>query len=326
MTIDRRSLLLAAAGGTLAACGRTSSTGTTATPAATTAPSELPVDTGMADVPGGKVWWMRVGRDTGKTPLLTLHGGPGAAHNYLLPLKALADERQVIFFDQLGCGRSEAPEDASLYVLPRCVEELAAVRKALKLEKVILYGHSYGGVLAIEYLTQTPGVSVEKIILASTAASMPQTVAGMHRLIEALPNGRRVFELEKAGKQQSEEYQKLVELFYNTYVCRLNPWPKDAMDSIEALGKSRSYPVMNGPNEFTIVGNLAKWDRIAELDKISAPTLLLTSQYDEAPMECQQTMQAGIKGSNIVVLGNCSHLAMQEKPEEYLRALRSFMA
>ena len=280
----------------------------------------------MADVPGGKVWWMRVGRDTGKTPLLTLHGGPGAAHNYLLPLKALADERQVIFFDQLGCGRSEAPEDASLYVLPRCVEELAAVRKALKLEKVILYGHSYGGVLAIEYLTQTPGVSVEKIILASTAASMPQTVAGMHRLIEALPNGRRVFELEKAGKQQSEEYQKLVELFYNTYVCRLNPWPKDAMDSIEALGKSRSYPVMNGPNEFTIVGNLAKWDRIAELDKISAPTLLLTSQYDEAPMECQQTMQAGIKGSNIVVLGNCSHLAMQEKPEEYLRALRSFMA
>ena len=321
MTLDRRSLLLAAAGATLAACSKTSEVvATTATPA------ELPVETGMADVPGGKVWWMRVGRDTGKAPLLTLHGGPGAAHNYLLPLKALADERQVIFFDQLGCGKSEAPDDASLYVMSRCVEQLAAVRKTLALEKVILYGHSFGGLLAIEYLTQTPDVSVEKLILAGTGASIPQAVAGMRRLMEALPNGRRAFELEKAGQETSREYQDLVQLFYNTYVCRMDPWPKDVLDTIEALGKSRSYPVMNGPNEFTIVGNLAKWDRIADLGKITAPTLLLTAQHDEVPIESHLTLQAGIKGSNLIVLGDCSHLAMDEKPDEYLRALRSFMA
>jgi proline iminopeptidase len=301
MTLDRRSLLLAAAGATLAACSKTPEVvATTATPA------ELPVETGMADVPGGKVWWMRVGRDTGKAPLLTLHGGPGAAHNYLLPLKALAD--------------------ASLYVMSRCVEQLAAVRKALALEKVILYGHSFGGLLAIEYLTQTPGVSVEKLILAGTGASIPQAVAGMRRLMEALPNGRRAFELEKAGQETSKEYQDLVQLFYNTYVCRMDPWPKNVLDTLEALGKSRSYPVMNGPNEFTIVGNLAKWDRIADLGKISAPTLLLTAQYDEIPIESHLTLQVGIKGSNLIVLGDCSHLAMDEKPDEYVRVLRSFMA
>ena len=321
MTLDRRSLLLAAAGATLAACSKTPEVvATKATPA------DLPVETGMADVPGGKVWWMRVGRDTGKAPLLTLHGGPGAAHNYLLPLKALADERQVIFFDQLGCGKSDAPDDLSLYVMPRCVEQLAAVRKSLALDKVILYGHSYGGLLAIEYLTQTPGVSVEKLILAGTGASIPQIVAGMHRLMEALPNGRRAFELEKAGQETSKEYQDLVQLFYNTYLCRMDPWPKDVLDTVEALGKSRSYPVMNGPNEFTIVGNLAKWDRIADLGKITAPTLLLTAQYDEVPIESHLTLQAGIKGSNLIVLGDCAHLAMDEKPDEYLRVLRSFMA
>jgi proline iminopeptidase len=311
VTLDRRSLLMAAAGAALAACSKTSEVVATATPA------ELPV---------GKVWWMRVGRDTGKAPLLTLHGGPGAAHNYLLPLKALADERQVIFFDQLGCGKSDAPDDAALYVMPRCVEQLAAVRKALALEKVILYGHSYGGMLAIEYLTQTPGVSVEKLILAGTGASIPQAVAGMRRLMEALPNGRRAFELEKAGQETSKEYQDLVQLFYNTYLCRVDPWPKNVQDTLEALGKSLSYPVMNGPNEFTIVGNLAKWDRIADLGKISAPTLLLTAQHDEVPIESHLTLQAGIKGSNLVMLGDCAHLAMDEKPDEYVRVLRSFMA
>jgi len=80
----------------------------------TGSPSAIPQETGYADGPGGKVWWMRVGSGPG-TPLLLLHGGPGAGHNYLLPLRALANERPVIFYDQLGCGNSDIPQDQTLY-------------------------------------------------------------------------------------------------------------------------------------------------------------------------------------------------------------------
>src|ERR1700747_2183256 len=111
---------------------------------------------GMAKVPGGRVWWMKSG-GSGKTPILTLHGGPGAAHNYLLPLRALADDRPVIFYDQLGCGLSDAPRGEGPYHVSRCVAEVDAVREALGLERVILYGHSWGTMLAIEYFATGHG-------------------------------------------------------------------------------------------------------------------------------------------------------------------------
>src|SRR5262245_50083565 len=104
--LTRRATLSGIAGASIALCG-----GPKAEAAAAPAMAE---ETGYIDVPGGKVWWMRVGSGP-KTPLLMLHGGPGAGHNYLLPLKALADERPVIFYDQLGCGRSDIPQDPALY-------------------------------------------------------------------------------------------------------------------------------------------------------------------------------------------------------------------
>jgi proline iminopeptidase len=100
----------------------------------------LSEETGYADVPGGKVWWMRVGSGP-NTPLLLLHGGPGAAHNYLLPLKLLADERPVIFYDQLGCGRSDIPTDPGVYRIGRFVEEIDALRNALGLNRMNIASH-----------------------------------------------------------------------------------------------------------------------------------------------------------------------------------------
>src|ERR1700674_3798824 len=109
MDFTRRTMLAAAVSTGLAA-------GATARTRRTTKADE----TGHVTVPGGRVWWRRVGSG-GKTPLLLLHGGPGMGHNYLLPMKALADERPVIFYDQLGCGLSDAPEDDTLYQIPRFV-------------------------------------------------------------------------------------------------------------------------------------------------------------------------------------------------------------
>jgi proline iminopeptidase len=137
--------------------------------AATT--SAHPAGEGYAPVVGGRVRW-RVARSGPRTPLLLLlHGGPGAGHDYLEPLSALADERPVIFYDQLACGRSDRPDDASMWHIEHFVEEIDALRQALRLHQVVLYGHSWGLWLAQEYLARRGGTThVDALIPASTSA------------------------------------------------------------------------------------------------------------------------------------------------------------
>src|SRR5881396_4425861 len=125
---------------------------------------------GYIDVPGGKVWYRAVGDNAEATPLLCLHGGPGFTHYYLEPLEALAGRRQVVFYDQLGCGRSDRPDDPSLWTVDRFVEELAVVREALGLERLHLFGSSWGGMLALQYvLDRRP--RLESLVLSSSPAS-----------------------------------------------------------------------------------------------------------------------------------------------------------
>src|SRR3990172_8101963 len=127
---------------------------------------------GYMDVPGGRVWYKIVGAGDA-VPLLTLHGGPGAGHDYLESFETLASERPVVFFDQLGCGKSDQPDDLSLWRIERFVEEVAAVRKELHLDRVHLCGQSWGGWLAIEYMMSKPS-GVVSLILASTSSDMQQ--------------------------------------------------------------------------------------------------------------------------------------------------------
>jgi len=283
-------------------------------------------ETGLAPVPGGKVWWRRVGTGRG-TPLLLLHGGPGAGHDYLLPMKALGADRPIIFYDQLGCGRSDAPEDESRYRITRFVDEVDAVRKALGLDRIVLFGHSWGSMLAIEYLVTGHGAGVEKLIMGGALASVPQAVAGMRRLLDQLPNGAgaKLKELEAAGQQASPEYQSLVGLFYDLHLCRVKPPPPE-MEAVGAnLAKSPAYRIMNGPNEFTIVGNTRDWDRRADLGRIKLPTLITTGEFDEVTLDCAETIHKGIRGSQLEVMPGCSHLTMLEQPDRYNAIVRRFL-
>ncbi|THD36111.1 MAG: alpha/beta fold hydrolase [Sphingomonas sp.] len=286
----------------------------------------VPVSEGHADVPGGRIWWRKVGNGRG-TPLLTLHGGPGAGHDYLLPLRALADQRPVIFYDQLGCGRADSPADESIYTIQRSVDEVDAVCKALGLDRVILYGHSWGSMLAIEYLCSGQRPGVEKLILGGALASIPQAMAGQQRLIAALPNGggAKLHALEAAGKTDSAEYQALVQQFYDLHVCRVSPWPPEAQATGKNLATSIAYRVMNGPTEFTITGVIKDWDRRADLGRIKLPTYITTGEFDEVTLDCHQTIQRGIAGSRLEVFPGCSHLTMNEQPVKYVAALRRFL-
>jgi len=260
-------------------------------------------------------------------PLLLLHGGPGAAHYYLLPLGALADERPVVFYDQLGCGQSDSPQDISIYTIQRSVDEVDAVRQALGLQEVILYGHSWGSMLAIEYLCQGRGSGVRKLVLAGALASVPQFVAGTRRLLAQMPNhvGERILALDTAGRSDTPEYQAFVKAFYDLYVCRRKPLPREVQETYDMLSKSIAYRVMNGPNEFTVTGVMRDWDRRSDLSHIQLPTYITTGEFDEVTLDCHQTIQRAIKGSKLRIFAGCSHLTMNEKPYEYVSPVRRFL-
>ena len=138
---------------------------------------------------GYRTWYRVVGdaEQPGKSPLLCLHGGPGSGHFYLEPLEALAETgRRVILYDQLGCGNSDVPEDLSTYTVSLYVDEVTAVRKALGLESLHILGHSWGGMLAMEYaLTQPDGL--RSLILSNTGSSMPQWMAEDAVLLRKAP-------------------------------------------------------------------------------------------------------------------------------------------
>src|SRR5271169_2012507 len=154
---------------------------------------------GYVSVTGGKVWYQVTGDGKG-VPLLVLHGGPGCPHDYLEPLRYLADERQVIFYDQLGCGKSDRPEDVTLWTVERFVDELVTVREALGLDRLHLFGSSWGGMLAQQYvLDRQP--ELQSLILCGSPASMIRWVKDCDELLAAGPDEvRRVIrEHEEAG-------------------------------------------------------------------------------------------------------------------------------
>ena len=228
----------------------------------------------------------------GRHPLLLLHGGTGAGHAYLEPLAALAADRQLVFYNKLGCGRSEQPDDRSLWRLERFVAEVDTVRRALHLEQLHLLGHSWGGWLAIEYLlTHPPGVV--SVVLASTSASMPQFVAEAARLKAALPPAisRTLERYEAAGAFHHPAYEAAVREFYKRHLCRLDPWPEPLRRSARHLTGNVVYETMGGPNECIMRGTLHDWDRLERLGEIPVPTLITVGRYDEITPTCAETMQ-----------------------------------
>ena len=280
---------------------------------------------GFLDVDGGRVWYRSVG--SGRVPLLLLHGGPGAGHDYLEPLEALAADRQVIFYDQLGCGRSDRPDDPGLWRIERFVTELAQIRRALGLSHVHLLGHSWGGWLAIEYLLGKPA-GVVTVVLASTSASTAQFAAEAGRLKGQLPEDVRdvMNRYEQTGEFRDPAYQAAVMEFYKRHLCRLETWPEWMMRSVENIDDNPVYLTMNGPNEFTVVGNLKSWDRRDRIRDIDVPTLITVGRYDEVPLPCAQVLHDGISGSELAVFERSSHMAMLEESDAYIRHVGDFLA
>jgi proline-specific peptidase len=279
---------------------------------------------GYIPVDGHRVWYRRVG--SGGIPLLLLHGGPGAGHDYLEPLEGLARDREVIFFDQLGCGCSDQPADRSLWRIERFVREIDTVRAALGLDRIHLLGQSWGGWLGIEYLLSQPR-GIVSATLASTSASIPQFVAEANRLKAQLPPEMVAVmqRCEAAGDWRHPQYEAAVMEFYRRHLCRLDPWPDALLRSVRNLDGNAVYETMNGPNEFIVIGNLRDWDRIVRLTEIRVPTLITVGRFDEIPPVCADTMRRGIAGSRVVVFEHSGHTAHLEETERYLQVVGDFL-
>ena len=215
---------------------------------------------GYVEVPGGRVWYRIAGADRPGTPLLCLHGGPGMPHDYLEPLEDLAARRPVIFYDQLGCGRSDRPADDSLWTFDRFVEELAVVRAALGLERPHVFGNSWGGWLALQYtLDRRPPLA--SLILSSCPPSVPRWIADCAELRAQLDEPvRAVLDGHEAGGYFScPEYQWAITQFYRRHLCRQDPWPACVERTFAGLGGD-VYGTMWGPSEFgPVTGRLHDW-------------------------------------------------------------------
>lgn len=282
---------------------------------------------GYIEVPGGRVWYTRIG-DGNKTPLVVLHGGPGNTHDPLKSvLHVLADERPVIFYDQLGSGNSDRPTDPLLWRTERFIDELIALREALDLKEVHLLGHSWGTMLAASYLIDRKPSGVRSVILSSPCLSAERWKKDADHFLANLPEDVQltITRNEEQATTDSEEYQTAMEEYYKRHVCRLDPLPSIIAES-RAKANKDVYMTMWGPSEFSPQGNLKTYDCTPQLHEIQIPTLFVCGRYDEASPESTHYYQSLVPASELHVFEHSSHVSYLEETHEYVRVVRGFLS
>lgn len=265
-------------------------------------------------------------------PLFVLHGGPGMAHNYVRNIAELADEtdRTVIHYDQLGCGNSTHLPDApaGFWTPELFVEEFHAVRAALGIDEYHLLGQSWGGMLGAEIAVRRPS-GLTSLVICNSPASMELWMAGCAELRSQLPPevSGALTRHEEAGTVTDPEYVAATNEFYARHLCRVVPMPQDLTDTITQMeAEPTVYHTMNGPNEFHVVGTLKGWSVIDRLPEITAPTLVIAGEFDEATPTSWQPYVDHIAGAVSHVFPDTSHCTHLEKPTEFRAVVAAFLA
>jgi L-proline amide hydrolase len=265
-------------------------------------------------------------------PVIVLHGGPGAAHDYLLSLTDIArDGRAVVHYDQLGNGRSThfPGRDGDFWTVDLFVRELHNLVDALGVSaRHHVLGQSWGGFLAQEYAFTRPR-GLRSLVLADTAASFPDFVAEANRLRADLPPDveATLRRHEENGSTGDPEYAEACLVFYRRHVCRLDPWPPELEEGFAWIERDPTvYHTMNGPSEFHVVGSIKDWQAKDRLPSIDVPTLLVSGRYDEATPALQETLRDGIRGAEWVLFDESSHTPHLEERERYMQVVGDWLA
>lgn len=282
----------------------------------------------MVPVVGGKykVWTKKVG--SGPLKVLLLHGGPGFGHEYLEAFESFLPQAgiEMYYYDQLGCTNSDQPDDDTLWTLARYTEEVEEVRRALGLEHFVLYGQSWGGMLALEYALTHPQY-LRGLVISNMTAGIQSYLKRTAAIKRALPPDTlaRLTALEAKEAYDSPEYQQLMmEELYPQMVCRTKPWPEPVTRAFRHAN-DRIYNLMQGKSEFLVTGNLRDWERWDRLHEIRVPALTIGARYDEMDPEDMRRMATLMGNARYAYCPNGSHFALWDDQAVYFDHLLKFL-
>ena len=280
---------------------------------------------------GHQTWYRLTGEFGDHVPLVVLHGGPGATHDYVLRMAGLADTgRAVVHYDQLGNGRSTHLPDAApdFWTVELFLAELDNLLAALGIaDRYALLGQSWGGMLAAEHAVRTPA-GLRGLVIADSPASMPLWSAAAAALRAELPPAvdETLRRHEAAGTTDTDEYSDAVKVFYDRHLCRV-PWPPEVSATFDALDEDPTvYRTMNGPSEFHVIGSLRDWTIVDRLSAISVPTLLISGRYDEATPETVQPFYDNIPDVRWELFDESSHMPQVEETDRFIATVDGFLA
>jgi proline iminopeptidase len=294
-----------------------------------------PLQEGFVDANGVMIYYKILGRGE---PLMIVHGGPGASHDYFLPyLLPLARHNKVIFIDERGSGRSQKLEDPAGYTVENMVEDVEAVRQALGLGKISLLGHSYGGALAQAYAFRHQG-NLTYLILGSTWSSSKGLNEILLKMKQDMPSDERerIDKMEAAGLYgHGKDYEK--NRYTNDYM--IAAWGEGYFPYLYQNHPDPNYdPIDNGKmawdlyremwgehGEFIIDGNLKSVEYTDRLASIKVPTLILVGDHDEAAPSLAQTMHEKIAGSKLVIFPKAGHMTFVDDNGMFIKAVDEFL-
>ena len=280
----------------------------------------------------GTTWYRVVGDlKSSKTPVMILHGGPGAGHNYCEPIADVLAQtgRAGVLYDQIGCGNStHLPDKPKEFWTPELfMEELVLLTEHLGIsDKYNIVGQSWGGMLGMQFAIQKPK-GLNALVVADSPASMEVWVSEANKLRKELPPEveATLLKHEAAETTEDPEYVAAVDVFYSRHLCRI-PQPPYVVASFEQLAADPTvYHTMNGPSEFHVIGSLKHWDIRPQLKEISAPTLLVSGQYDEATPAMVKEINGLIPGSKWELFAESSHMPHVEEPAKFNRVVAEFL-
>lgn len=278
---------------------------------------------------GFETYYRVVGEETANAPLLLLHGGPGSTHNYFEVLDSLAESthRQVISYDQLGCGESFVEGHPELWTLQTWMDELEALRVWLHLDRVHVLGQSWGGMLIIAWLIDRKPEGVVSAILSSTLSSSALWSHEQHRLISFMPEEEQeaIAKATKSGNFSAPEYLKANDHYTALHACEITADSPECLRRKKRFG-TESYIGAWGPNEYTPTGSLKDFDYTAKLNTIVTPTLVISGTNDECTPLIAKTMHDGIAGSEWELLDGARHMTFIDQTDNYKDVLSRWLS